>query len=84
MHRRNFLKGAAALAVAPALAPVAAPAVPLDVATPAARYRACSVWSASGFRVFDGRGVLRLLVGVLDADDPAWNEEVPYLVQYNA
>ena len=88
MLRRSFLKGAAALAAAP-LVPmpdsVAAPAAAsVEVVAPLARYRSCTVWSASGLRVFDGNGLLRVVMGRLDAGDPAWDSEAPHLVQYNA
>jgi len=88
MLRRSFLKGAAALAAVP-LAPISARAMPMaqapvEIVAPVVPYRSCTVRSASGIRVFDANGTLRMVMGMLNADDPAWASEKPWMIQYHA
>ncbi len=74
MHRRSFLKGAAALAVAPAVPtlPMRAASAPLVTMVPAAviaegTIRAnCLVVTDACMRVFDSAGPARILFGVFD------------------
>jgi hypothetical protein len=73
MHRRSFLKGAAALAAAPVLPAIPALPAPPLVTTISAKaiiegaIRApCLVVTDQGMRLFDSDGPARVLFGIFD------------------
>lgn len=72
MLRRSFLKGAAALAAAPALPVSGQPATLAMPPIAGPRYRNCVVISRSGTRIFAADGKLRVTIGDLNAD---WETE---------
>lgn len=71
MHRRSFLKGAAALAAAPLL-PVAAASAPVPIVSASAPaiagYRDCLVMFERGMKVFDANGAVRVTLGLWPDD----------------
>lgn len=73
MHRRSFLKGAAALAAAPILPPISLPAatpmvttVSADVLAAGAIRAPCLVVTDHCMRLFDSDGPARMLIGIFD------------------
>lgn len=74
MHRRSFLKGAAALAAAPVLPPLPLPAAPpvttttitLEALAAGAIRAPCLVVTDLGFRLYDSDGPARIVLGIFD------------------